>query len=289
MITELKITHPELATPHWWDRVEALKGRESIKFAPGLNVLVGENGSGKSTVLKSIAQMLHCEQGGTQKVTFSSVSELRINFEDSFRIGAKPIHDGKPVMYCSPDKAVGLIGGTFDWDFGMTGIQNALFKGSSGQTTVQRLGPSLGVILGREEVPSVEWTHEAERFKGRSTLKRIMDGKKPAKGKHSRSTLLLDEPDRSLDMNHQIGFWVRTAIAAKKRLQVIAAAHSPLVFFLPDVNFIELTEGYVEALQGSIKRFLDTEKLSDLIERESQYMAEEEAKKKAPKKSKKKS
>lgn len=46
-----------------------------IRFEPGLNVIVGPNGTGKSTVLRAIAQCTHCrrvEEGHTEYVFFDT-------------------------------------------------------------------------------------------------------------------------------------------------------------------------------------------------------------------------
>lgn len=64
MISALRIVDPDTACVAHWGKVEALKGLEAIEFKPGLNILWGPNGCGKTTVLTAIARMLHCEQVG---------------------------------------------------------------------------------------------------------------------------------------------------------------------------------------------------------------------------------
>lgn len=260
MIYELKIKDPSKSCVPWWTNVQCLKGRKKITFKAGLNVLVGPNGSGKSTVLTTMARMLHCEQGGIQKTTWSSIRDVMKN--EKLLKGVEPIHDGRPVVSFSPEKEVGLVGGSFDDDFMMQGVQNCMFRGSSGETTRQRLALPLMIILGHEKFPAVDMKHHSVP----DSVKKFLAGNKVLpKGKRSRSTIILDEPDRSLDMNSQVGFWIRAAQATKSRLQIIVAAHSPLVFFIPGVNIIEMENGYGEMIKESIHSFLDEESLSLLI------------------------
>ena len=63
MIYKLLVKDPTKAALPWWNTVEWLKDRTEIEFGPGLNILFGKNGSGKSTVIKSIAKVLCCLDG----------------------------------------------------------------------------------------------------------------------------------------------------------------------------------------------------------------------------------
>lgn len=262
MIYELQVNNPDTACVPWWPDVKQLKGRKKIKFTSGLNVLVGPNGSGKSTILSLMGMLFHCEQGGVQKPTWSSMNKV-LGDRSRHLIGVKPIHDGKPVIYTSPDKKVGTFGGSFDEDFFMEGVRNTMFRGSSGETTIQRLGLALAVILGHEKAPPIDMSRVTRMSKEVEAF--LAGNKKLKKGQRSRPTIILDEPDRSLDMNWQIGFWVRAAQAARSRAQILVAAHSPMVFFVPKVNIIELEPGYADAVKDGIHKLLDESKFKKLI------------------------
>jgi len=283
VITAIRISNPETACVPWWSEVEQLKGLKSIKFDPGLNVLVGPNGSGKSTILMALARMLHCAQGDVQVVTQTSVIDIcGPGLGSKIMKGVMPVHDGLPVMHFDPSKTVGLFGGSFDWDFGMEGIQNTMAKGSAGQTTLIRFDRVGAVLLGHKEPEGVEWKHTPYKDTTKNQIEKILAGK-PIKGKKSRPTLLLDEPTRSLDMRYQMGVWVNIARAAQKRLQIIVAAHSPLALLIPGANIIEMEKGYAEAVKLNLDALINTERMIELINQEPQ-----KPKKKAVKKPKKK-
>lgn len=150
MIEKLEVTDPSNTFISWWEKVPALAKPRTFEFKPGLNILWGKNGSGKSTIIKLLARMFHCEASGSPVITENSIQELVDPFRYARQGDKKTLskvkdaikinHDGQPVRCFDPSVAAGLIGGmaAFDWDFGMEGIQNTLFRGSSGQTTMFR-------------------------------------------------------------------------------------------------------------------------------------------------------
>lgn len=264
-IDAIRISDPTTTALKWWSEVPFLKDKEHIPFEPGLNILWGPNGSGKSTALKLIARMLHCHQGGFQKVTATSRREVFENARPPS--GARLEYDGLPVMHFDPGHAVGLVGGmaAFDHDFGDEGIANAMIRESSGQSTARRANKLLLALLGREEVPPVTWVRgepsikevkeefhewkrsqlERENLETEWLLSTLKGDREPVEG--SRPTFLLDEPERSLDLPLQAGFWNRVPVLVYSRgVQVIVATHSPFAVNVPGANYIEFKEGYLE-------------------------------------------
>ncbi len=65
------LTHLELCGTHRW----RVKRSRALRFQPGLNLLIGPNGTGKSTVLRAIANCPDCrrrEDGPTEYVLFDA-------------------------------------------------------------------------------------------------------------------------------------------------------------------------------------------------------------------------
>lgn len=238
MIRSINITNPDNAVVPWWKNASGLKGLTRMDFKPGLNAIYGPNGSGKSTLLMTIAKMLCCHQGGRQVVTGESLRE--IGHKAPFKDGVLPDHDGSPIIYFDPGAAVGLFGGmaAFDDDFFMEGVQNAVMKGSSGQTTAFRMQPVLGAIL-EGKWSSVEWKVAKDRH---DWLAKLLEGT----GHKECPTLLLDEPSRSLDLRSELGLWRVINKAVKDGVQVIVATHAVFPLNRPGVNFIETAPGYVK-------------------------------------------
>lgn len=222
---------PQEAVCPWWWKTPWLSDASALEFTPGLNVLYGPNGSGKSTVLRTIATLLCCYTGGRQLI--GQYTHLDLYKGTKMKLGVEPLHDGSPVMYFDPSQVPGFLAGGFDWDFGMTGIENAMFKGSAGETTQQRMGPVLDAGMG-DEWPRVEWKNtRPERF---PEMVEFLAGD----GSKVRPTLLLDEPtNQGLDVKTEIALMGVIEEMVKRGTQVILATHSLFSLYLDDANVIE--------------------------------------------------
>ena len=76
MIYKLDILDAAKTPVPWLLSVEAFKKPCTFEFKPGLNVLWGRNGSGKTSLTKVLARLFHCEQGNQPIVTQESLSDL---------------------------------------------------------------------------------------------------------------------------------------------------------------------------------------------------------------------
>lgn len=170
MIHKLVIKDPTKTPVKWLANVAAFKQPRTIEFTSGLNILWGRNGSGKTTLTKLLARLFHCEQGNHPTVTQESLDTLvgggmggKLPLEASLEV----VHDGQGVRHFDPGHTVGLMGGgaAFDWDFGMEGIQNQLFKGSAGQTNMFRFDRILNEIIAGE-IPEIEWKMKRKDVNG---------------------------------------------------------------------------------------------------------------------------
>lgn len=256
MIYKLDIKDPTQTPVKWLANVEALKKPRTFEFKPGLNILWGRNGSGKTTLTKLIARLFHCEQGNHPVVTQESLDTLsgsgfgaRLPLEESIEL----VHDGQGVRHFDPGHAVGLQGGgaAFDWDFGMEGIQNQLFKGSAGQTNMYRFDRILNEIIAGI-IPEVEWKMKRESvndlWQARIDLAKSILKKN---GKKGQPTVLLDEPERSYDLNAQGGTW-KFIRAYSEDVQFIVASHSLFALQIPEANYIDLSPGYLKKSEGMV-------------------------------------
>jgi energy-coupling factor transporter ATP-binding protein EcfA2 len=257
MIYKLNIKDSAKTPVQWLAKVDALKQRRVFEFKPGLNILWGRNGSGKTSLTKVLARLFHCEQGNHPLVTQESLRQLvgdgALEAVD-IQKGLQIVHDGQGVRHFDPGCAVGLMGGmaAFDWDFGAEGISNTMFKGSAGQTTMFRFDRLAQEIVA-SEVPEVSWKFSRERagkdiWGRRVTLAaRLLEGNAP-KGQ---PTILLDEPERSYDLNTQIGIW-RFLRAYADQIQFIVASHSLFALKIPEAHYIELSPGYLTGAEAAL-------------------------------------
>lgn len=249
MLYKLKIKDPAKTPVPWLAKVEAFAKPCTFEFKPGLNVLWGRNGSGKTSLTKVLARLFHCEQGNQPIITQESLSELvggRVMDDVDIKQGVEVVHDGQGVRHFDPGHAVGLMGGgaAFDWAFGMEGIANTMFKGSAGQTTMFRFDRLINEVVA-DVHPDIEWKFSREHNNS-VWAKRVKLAEHFIKGSAAKGqpTILLDEPERSYDLNAQVGVW-RFLRAFSDQIQFIVASHSLFALKIPDAHYIELSPRYL--------------------------------------------
>lgn len=267
MIESVRIIDSKQLPVSWWAKTPSLTKIESLAFTPGLNIIWGKNGAGKSTILRLIAKMFHAEQGRFSTITQSSIMDLFPSLfankkEVKLPQGVEIIHNGRGIGYYDPCAKVGLIGGSFDDDFYLEGIQSTMRKASSGQWTIGDVG-GLWTKMEKKETFLPVWKMNKERVNShyRKRLELVEEffksnTKDEQWQKEIRPTMLLDEPDRSLDMPNQVKLWKGLQIQAKRKYQIIAASHSPFALNLPEANYIEISDGYLNECLAAIQSIL---------------------------------
>lgn len=258
MIGKLTITDMEDLPLGWWSEVKWLRKNSEFKFEPGLNIIFGKNATGKSTLLQLLAMTFHCYDGGYPKVTQSSIAEIMGGLLDQERKkGYSVEHDGNLVFYINPDMEVGLKGGSFDNDFMAEGVQN-LFNRNRSQGE-RSLGKMTKIFEDMDKQDDVIYTFHEDCVND-VWAKKLQHGlhilKNPTIGNTGRKTILIDEPERSMDFENEIKFWGFIKRMAE-RDQVIVATHSPFALYT-DANFIQTTYGYITRSKKLIEKHLGT-------------------------------
>lgn len=263
MLYQLDIIPGKVTPIEWWPTVPALKGITTLKFQPGLNILVGPNGTGKSSIIKALAKLTHCEQGGKPKITDTSSKALGLPrpydpTEFNYATGKKrkgfvePVPDpgmvvttnGEPTFYFTPDATPGVGGGGayFDHDFmGDIGYWLHGNRSSSGQGSRTKLERIL-IACKTETCGPLRAERDWEKAVLAATIKVVASDA-------GVRTLLLDEPERSLDYMYRLLYWrvIRNFVRAHGH-QVIIASHATEALTLPasEANFIEVEPGYLK-------------------------------------------
>lgn len=234
------------------------KENKRIQFKPGLNILFGPNGCGKSTILNMAAIHLAAAQGGVSTVTQSWIdqavdSDIFEKREPKSNLGGVTVkHDGQPVMYGNPREAVGLRSGRFDDDFMMKGVLNATDRSSTGFKTLNRLNDMFHLTLHPDEFPK-EIQFVMNRKSVNSAWKAkfdVVDALLTPSIPKGQPTFIFDEPESGLALPIQANiFTTLHNMALEKGIQVIAASHSPFCLGLPHANYIDMEPGnlaYIE-------------------------------------------
>ena len=255
MIRSLEILDSKNTFLKWLGNVEALSTPRKFEFKPGLNVIWGRNGAGKSTIIQLLANLFHCHQAGVPVVTQNSIQDLFSRSEEDFTKSIKVSHDGQGVRYFDPSMQIGVVGGgaAFDWDFGVEGVANYMFRGSAGQVTLKRFDKVLESLVRRTTPPKVEYKITSGKVNSlwEDRLK-IANTFLKGSGKVGQPTILLDEPERSLDLNYQPAIW-RLLRSFAPTTQFIVASHSLFALRIPEANYIELGSDYLKGSEKALK------------------------------------
>jgi hypothetical protein len=236
------------------------------------------------------ALSLAAEQGGVSTVTQDWLRNVVTGgFGGDAKVGTllegiNVVHDGQPVMYGNPRNAVGLIGGGFDDDFFSQGVEAAMYKGSTGYTTMKRLHRMIAVSQNDAPFP--------EKIDFRAGVTSVSDTWKPrldaalklleAQIPKGPKTLIFDEPESGLAIPAQGNLFNLLFKAARKNgFQIIVATHSPFSLCLPDANYIEMTPDYLKYAQdaiGTVHARIEVRRLTAELDKK---IAEKEAQKKS--------
>lgn len=259
MIDSLTLKPVETRILPWMPKIGVFKDTPTINFKPGLNVLLGPNGCGKSSVLSALAMALAAHQGGESTVTDYWLSSIMEPLSKNPALGFTVAHDGQPILYSDSRATPGLIGGAFDDDFFDQGLRQTLSKGSSGERGLARLNGLLALLMGKAPGPTVAKFPEAIAWKtprtgiSKSQKARIATAEEllaPTIAAGPK-TILLDEPESGFSLTWQNGIWSRILNNIDpEKFQVIVATHSPFALGLPNANYIEMAPGFKDEMSA---------------------------------------
>lgn len=239
----------------------------AVLFEPGLNIVFGPNGCGKSTMLRIMAAYCGIKNGGwtrissaldmfsVEKTTYPhklAVLERRGECQADVAWDGTPTffnhstadNPGLDVMMDEEDSADGITGYA-------EGIQLMGNRVSQGQRRLTKLNRIAGML---KQPPRIDTVDES---RGPNYGAREFVEYMASLGQAGPSTVLFDEPDRSLATEHQMMLWGMILPKLAAKYQVIVAAHSwiPLMIKYARVNIIDLDPGYLE-IAGHLVKWL---------------------------------
>lgn len=259
MIKKVKVTAGYAA------KLPALQDK-TIKFGPGLNILFGPNGCGKTTLVKLLGAYSGTKAGWSRFVE-PRIARAEQNLEYPEVLGceapgdarAKVEWDGTASFLMSPETGDFPGASIDDAPDGIMGagdlMAEMMGRPSSGQSRLIRLNRFLETLKKGDGIPDL--TKLPSKYKDvndtwQKAMKEFADYAKtlPRDGP---VTILLDEIDRSLSLPNQAVLWLDVLPAVAKRYQVIAATHCPFAL-AHNEGFQEMGEGYVQACRKAFAR-----------------------------------
>ncbi len=187
----------------------AIKELGAITFHPKVTFFVGENGSGKSTILEAIAVAYGFNpEGGTKNFNFSSRPTHSV-LHQYIRLvkGVKKPQDG---FFLRAESFYNLA----------TNIEELDAEGSFGPSLISGYG---GTSLHEQSHGESFFAVFQNRFKGNSLY-------------------ILDEPEAALSPARQMAMIARMHDLVQAGAQFIIATHSPILMAYPEATIYEIKE-----------------------------------------------
>ena len=254
--------------------IPALKEGTTIEFKPGINIIVGANGCGKSTLIKTIATYLLCGKGCMKTPTgYNSVRDAANDRHLWDPTETEKLLDGVDVAHDYNGVAF-ILRNSYEMEEGealrdMDSFVSAYKRrvSSMGENTMFSIQTLFDVMFADKGVEYLAFPI--------ANLKKIMDNAGDVWKERLKKlllyykrnqvtdltpedfqyTVLMDEPDRNLDI-YNLDQVADILSQDKEMTRLIATVHNPLriarLSQKPNVNIIEMTEGYVNSVHTEI-------------------------------------
>lgn len=226
-------------------KVQLVKDHSEIKFKKGLNVIMGDNGYGKSALLSLITTMLFVNTSRMSELNETELNHIKAN--PVFRF-VDMVHDGQPCYFLNTNEAVGLKNGQFTNDNFSEAIDNIFNnqRQSNGQSTLTDINIMFEKIINNDLSRSgfsmidsakllIDKMHSEDSFNydeqlhtsdniaiTKNYIDNIIDT--------GQKTIIIDEFEKGLSIENTINIINALSMIADKRdIQIIIASQSPLL------------------------------------------------------------
>ena len=274
MITSVKITDNTKLPLEYAEELDVFQNGKTYDFKGGVNVIIGKNGCGKTTLIKMIASYMLCSDTLCSKLpNFANFGALKINnlfekdkteIKDGIKIAAD--YAGVVYKYLSESELnnENVLGDITILQYFMN---NA--GASTGEIIVNSVGQLFQFAFGNKDIQFpiqdlidiVEKNRTNDFWKERfiNLLKYYKENRIEITPRDFEYTFLLDEPDRNLDITNIESIY--EILAHRKEMsQIICVIHNPILIYKLSrlrgknkVNFIELTDGYLNDIKNVFK------------------------------------
>jgi len=218
--------------------LDAVRNLSNLKFHPGVTFIIGENGTGKSTVLEAIATAYGFNpEGGTKNFNFSTM-DTHSDLHNYIRL-VKGVSKPKDGFFLRAESFYNVATNIDELDKETAGPPLINYYGGK-SLHQQSHGESFLALL-------------INKFRGKGIY-------------------ILDEPEAALSPTRQMTMISRINELVQEGSQFIIATHSPIIMAYPDAVIYEIKEGFqtvryeeTEHYQVSRNFLNNTQKMLDIL------------------------
>ena len=256
MIYKIVINDNKNTPIRYLSKLKAFKNGKEYVFKEGVNIIVGANGCGKTTLMTLLKKYLLVDYTECSRGDFNgNINALLKGFSS------------RGEMYDGVDVYADYLRNTFRLchaDERTSEDKQKTFEAFSEFLNQSESSTGEGVLIAIDSLFKQMFSKDANLFFDYGQFKddyypHYAEYVKAHKQEGGEWTILMDEPDRNLDIEN-IGQVKGILSFHKPQTQIIAVVHNPLLIISlsknPEVNVIEMTRGYVKKMERTIKELL---------------------------------
>lgn len=255
MVQKVIITNNNKTPIRYLPDLENFKNGKEYVFKPGVNIIVGENGCGKTTLLKLIKAYLLVDNTECSRGAYNSNINYLFN-----NLSSKELLDGVDV-YADYERNTFRLCHAGE----RTGEESMSSFAVFGELITQKQSSTgEGVLIAMNSLFKQMFSKDANlkfdygQFK-EDYYPQYAEYIKKHRAEGDEWTILMDEPDRNLSLDNIKSVEGILSIH-KKHTQIICVVHNPLLIYSlskkKSINFIEMTEGYIEKTINKINEIV---------------------------------
>lgn len=255
MVYKVVIRDNQKASIKYLSDLDNFQNGKEYVFKPGVNIIVGENGCGKTTLMNLIRKYLmvdytECDKGAYRSNINSLYDGLgQLSFLDGVDVYADYQRNTFRLSHAG-EKENNQALESFR-DFGAMYSQR---HSSTGEGVLVAINSLFGYTFSKD----AKLTFDYGQFKESDPLYWEYVKKHHQEGSDE-WTILMDEPDRNLSIEN-INQIKSILTVHKEQTQIIAVVHNPLLICSlskkKSINIIEMTEGYVNNVKSIIRTLI---------------------------------